>query len=158
MKSQGPGLRKAVRIMRNCRVQVRKTAKIVGTSKAQSLRKITRAIDKSEAQAYGTSGEPLWEFASGRDGANAPGHSCDLHCVFVGVDRLNPLVNWVLKGARGESHLGSFLFLLGIYEVSNVVMLGFSYDFACHLSDFKRWGGFSPVLHECRTSILLCDS
>ena len=52
------------------------------------------------------------------------------------------MVNWVLMGARGESHLVSFLFLLGNYEVSNVVMLGFSYmKFAGHLSDFKLWRG-----------------
>ena len=104
----------------------------------------------------------MWEFASGRDGANAPGHSCDLHCVFVGVDRLNPLVNWVLMGARGESHLDSFLFLLGNYEVSNVVMLGFSYEVCWSSLGFQTMAGvlmgFSPVLHECRTSILLCDS
>ena len=55
-----------------------------------------------------------------------------------------------------------FLFLLGNYEVSNVVMLGFSYEVCWSSLGFQTMAGvlmgFSPVLHECRTSILRCDS
>ena len=167
MKIQGPGLRKAVRIIRKCRVQVRGKLRQLSENKKPRLWKITRAIDKSKAQAYGKSREPSGEFPCGPDGAIARRHSCEWHCVLLASCRsgsVKPIGHWVVMGARGECHLASFLFLMGIYEVSNGVMLGFAYEFCLSSFGFQMeglWGvlmGFSSVLHECRASILLCDS
>ena len=61
---------------------------------------------------------------------------------------------------------GFVLFLMGIYEVSNGVMLGFSYEFCLSSLGFQiealwesSWGSHQfCILHACRTGILLCDS
>ena len=158
MKIQGPGLKKAVRIISNCRVQVRGKPRQLSENQKPRLWKITRAIDKSKAQAYGKSREPSGEFPCEPDGAKAPGHSCVLHCVLVGVDRLNPLV----IGYSWEPMGNAIWFRSLPYGVSNGVMLGFSYEFCLSSLGFQMqalWGSHQfCILHACRTGILLCDS